>query len=115
MPRLHEKLLECCWPGSPTSSSASSPVSSEAEAASPCIEIKPKLEEPKTPSIQAAYPSPEMSPVFEGKAENCDILSLSLPKGQFKVTKPKKVVKKPQEPTKFVITSVEKRRLVHVK
>ncbi|CAK7903206.1 hypothetical protein CAAN1_07S06370 [[Candida] anglica] len=102
-------FLECCWPEKPVSAAIST-------TPSPKIEFKtPKA--PKTPLIQAAYPSPEMSPVFEGKIEHNEISKLELSKSHYKVTKPKKQTKPSTSPkTTFVITSFDKRNaLVHVK
>lgn len=130
-------FLECCWPEATTKKCA--PVVPAAVAATdvpvastPVVlpitpkqtpQSSPRLSMPESPSSKAkAYPSPEMSPVFEGKEEQSEILTLELPKAQFKVTKPKKQAEKKQIANnlnnfqiKFVITSVEKRRLVHIK
>ncbi|CAH2355060.1 hypothetical protein CLIB1423_21S00914 [[Candida] railenensis] len=132
-------FLECCWPEATAKKSAPAATAAAATdlaVASTPVELpitpkqtpqsSPRLSmatKPESPSSKAkAYPSPEMSPVFEGKEEQSEISTLELPKAHFKVTKPKKQVEKKQLAknlnnfqTKFVITSVEKRRLVHIK
>lgn len=100
-------FLECCWP------------SKEIEACSTALPLTPSssmddvtkaVTPPKTPVLTTAYPSPELSPVLESESGTPEVLMLVLPKSLFKIIKPRLEVKT----AKFVNTSVQRRKLVHI-
>lgn len=99
-------FLECCWSSKEVEAR---PTALPLTPSSSMEDVTTAVTPPKTPVLITAYPSPALSPVFESKCGTPEVLKLVLPKSLFKITKPTEM-----KTAKFVNTSVERRKLVHI-